>query len=335
VLALVNIYPDRFFLIVEHILFLLVSWSLVIYTWQLINLPSLLSIWSRFDISSGLFRKPYTYYHHSFFYTIHQFVDVSKGSVRNSGFCWEPGAFAGFIIIALYLLLSTNRFSLRNIRLKAMIYVCALLTTQSTMGYLAGFVILFYYLYNKSTAVFTIGVAWGLVSLVLAFVYVPFLGDKIATELTLDTYESALRVHTSGYEANLRRAQSIHVALLEFRESPIIGFGANSLGRWAVKQGLNVQPTDGLAVMLARYGLFLMIPFALLLTRVSFHYCAYFRYRGKLLFLILTVMIGLAFNIIETPLFLSLIFGPFFAVNSRRTGLISAEQKTPDISHRR
>lgn len=55
---------------------------------------------------------------------------------RNSGMFWEPGAFSGYIILALLLVIVSTRDPLRE-KWKLGVLLLALLTTQSTTGYLA------------------------------------------------------------------------------------------------------------------------------------------------------------------------------------------------------
>ena len=56
---------------------------------------------------------------------------------RNSGFMWEPGAYAAILIFFLYYRLFINNF---KVDIKVIIILIALFTTFSTAGYLALFV---------------------------------------------------------------------------------------------------------------------------------------------------------------------------------------------------
>ena len=56
---------------------------------------------------------------------------------RNSGIFWEPGAFQGFIILALLMLLYENDgCAVKNRKLKLLIFAVTILTTQSSTGYI-------------------------------------------------------------------------------------------------------------------------------------------------------------------------------------------------------
>ena len=54
---------------------------------------------------------------------------------RNSGPFWEPGAYQGFLIIAILFLLF-NKESIKHIKIKFLLFVVTVLTTSSTTGYI-------------------------------------------------------------------------------------------------------------------------------------------------------------------------------------------------------
>ncbi|MDP5060455.1 MAG: hypothetical protein NWP64_00910 [Maribacter sp.] len=103
---------------------------------------------------------------------------------RNSGFCWEPGAFGSFLTIALLFNFLTNDFKLNK---EAFIITLAILTTVSTTAYLGVFLLFFlrYRVLNKGSKVTIIAFA---ILLALAIPNVPFLGEKI-----VEIYEQDIR----------------------------------------------------------------------------------------------------------------------------------------------
>lgn len=103
---------------------------------------------------------------------------------RNSGFCWEPGAFGSFLTIALLFNFLMNDFKLNK---EAFIITLAILTTVSTTAYLGVFLLFFlrYRLLNKGSKVTIIAFA---ILLALAIPNVPFLGEKI-----VEIYEQDIR----------------------------------------------------------------------------------------------------------------------------------------------
>ena len=77
---------------------------------------------------------------YSFFYTWGWNGTIFQ---RNSGVFWEPGAFQGFIILAMLMLLyESDKTIVQNRKLKFLVFAVTLLTTQSSTGYILFVVIL-------------------------------------------------------------------------------------------------------------------------------------------------------------------------------------------------
>ncbi len=62
---------------------------------------------------------------------------------RNSGFMWEPGAFAFIVFLAILIRLSINNFKLDY---RIFVYSLAIISTFSTMGYIVLFILILAYL---------------------------------------------------------------------------------------------------------------------------------------------------------------------------------------------
>ncbi len=292
--------------------YLLGLWSLVLFTWQLASLETMLPIWTSFDQSDALYRKPYTHYAHAFGYTIHQFIDVQKGVVRNSGFCWEPGAFSCFVVVALYFQLLRDGFEFKKSRVRYLILIAALLSTQSTTGLAGGFLLLLYAIKSKKGHLGVPGivliVALTPVAIGLALPHT----EKIESQVSMNLTEQLYAADDNEFERGLGRFQSAVVVYLDFLNNPILGLGANKDAAWLKTQGISANPTSGLGNMLRTFGLFLMIPFLYCLRKSSLFYSDHYQARGKYLFLALVVILGLSFSVLETPVFLALIFFSLF-----------------------
>lgn len=97
---------------------------------------------------------------------------------RNSGMFWEPGAFAGYLSIAIFFAITTNQVSKKYL----IPFLLALITTYSTTGYLSLFTIMLYFLWrnNKLSSVqrfFFICVL--LIGIYYVYNSLDFLGEKI------------------------------------------------------------------------------------------------------------------------------------------------------------
>lgn len=115
--------------------------------------------------------------HHMIFFTF----NIGKGIVpRNSGPFWEPGGFGIFLIIAFILnLLKTNSV----LDKKNIIFLFALLTTQSTGSYMAfAILMVFYFISQKKLRYLLIALPAFLVLFYTYFEKLDFLEEKIVNE---------------------------------------------------------------------------------------------------------------------------------------------------------
>ena len=329
VYALIKHYGDSMFYKAENIIFFLCCVSLVFFSWQLINFNSILGYWKAFDLSGNFIDTKNLHYYHSFFYTIIQFVYLQDGSLpRNAGFCWEPGPFSCFIAIGIFCLMIKNNFNLKQSLPRLTIYVVALLTTQSTTGILAFLVLIIWYLNNryKIKYIKVLGFPIIITIFVLLYFNVSFLGKKIDSQFNSNLYEMAMQSSNSEYGTNLDRFNSLKVTFIEFIDNPLIGIGADPDARWAAKNNINVNPTSGIGNILAVYGLFGIIPFFVLLYKSSNRFTSLFEYEGKWYFLMIIVIFGFSFNIIETPFFLALIMFSYFFMTQSGVNLKISKQ---------
>ena len=312
----INKYKSGLFSKSEEIIFILTLLSLIFYAWQIIDFDSLLLIWQKFDISGGLFAKENLHYHHTLFYTILQFEYMKNvGNIsRNAGFCWEPGAFSCFIIIAILFLIFQNNDDIKKRKLKFIIYLIALITTQSTTGFLAFFLITILFISNNIKIKKIKYFIFPIIFIILFIIYlnVPILGEKINKQINRDLLNEALEASTSKYSVSLDRFASLKITLLEFIDNPILGIGANENLRWSSLNNINISPTSGIGNILARYGLFGILPFFIALIYSSKRIATSINYKGDWYFMLIILIFGFSFNIIETPFFLSLIFFGLF-----------------------
>lgn len=110
---------------------------------------------------------------------------------RNSGMFWEPGAFQGYLNIAVAYILLLPEVSKR--KLKLIILCLAIITTKSTTGYLVLFLIILYYItFLSRTTLLTRMIAlifFASVAVYILFSF-DFLHDKIQNEFTESSYST-------------------------------------------------------------------------------------------------------------------------------------------------
>jgi hypothetical protein len=111
--------------------------------------------------------------------------------LRNSGCFWEPGAFAGYLCLGLiFLALARDRMPRAKFRRTAVLLTIALLTTQSTTGYitlLVAVVVLLIGRENQKEGMGKLAILVGSAVVVMAVAYiafseVDFLGKKISQQ---------------------------------------------------------------------------------------------------------------------------------------------------------
>lgn len=306
--ALIRYFGTRIFRVYSDVLYFFAALSLILFVFQFALFDFMMDLWYRFDISEHLYEKPYAYYAHAFLYTIHQFKYEEYGIPRNSGFCWEPGVFSCFIVLAIYFQLLKDRFKVDLNPVRYIVLLVALITTQSTTGFAGFLVVLICYVVNiEKTNRFKYYVLG--VFLLVPFLFVlPSQMEKIENQLNNDLGEKIALLADSDAERSLERFDSIQVLFIDFINNPIIGIGADRSISYIGKLGLDVSPTSGIGNMFARYGIFLMIPFFIILYNTSFLIANFHSDKFGYGFLLIICVLGFSFSILETPIYLSLIF---------------------------
>ncbi len=178
---------------------------------------------------------------------------VGYSIIRNSGFAWEPGAFACFMCFGLCFNALRTNFKLKN-NLPFVVFLIALASAQSTTGYTTFAIMLAVWLiYNRKFL-------WLLV-LIPAFLYMmklPFLGDKIDDQLT---GFSDATLQNAGQGDSFDRLLSFRILWDEFLRHPILGYGFAEPD--FEKYGLHTW--SGIGRLLAQYGIIMSLGFFLLL----------------------------------------------------------------------
>ena len=160
------------------------TWSLLLWLIQLLDFASIFNPLLRF--LSNVYGLPQGYC------LLYTFMIHSNEYYRNAGIFWEPGAYAGFLCIALMFLFSIRNSVSRSFYLYSLILMSvSLLTTLSTTGYIAFFIIIFYFmgLKNRKSTMFFI-----LIPIVLLLSYylygsLSFLQNKIDIQIENTLYE--------------------------------------------------------------------------------------------------------------------------------------------------
>ncbi len=196
---------------------------------KMLSVLSILSIpfWLLNQFSSWGIQLANPFLKSTFFYTMFP-VGSNETTIliRNSGMFWEPGAFAGYIILALIFIVIINKsFSFKNFKTEFLILSTALITTQSTTGYLLyGILIIMHFALQYSfLRIIVLPVLFILVSTI--YVQVEFLQNKIVSQ-----YESALELDRR--EISNTRMGSLVMDWQYIISSPLFGNSLHENNRW-------------------------------------------------------------------------------------------------------
>ena len=231
---------------------------------------------------------------------------------RNCGFAWEPGGFAVYLSMAIFInLFITNTDSKGKIRF--WVLLLALISTQSTTGYaIFTIIMLFYYLNKKMNIVLLI-----LPIIITASIFIfslPFMSNKIIS-LVNETSAIDLIVENSiGMETQEtpQRFTSFMIAIRDFINNPILGTGSFKEESWTYKIGANISPISGIGNLLAQHGIIGLLFFIILSIKTSFLFSKYFRFKGDFLMFFIILFISISYSIIFFPLVMCFWMFAFF-----------------------
>jgi len=153
-----------------------------------------------------------------FFYTSFPVV-TNDVIIRNSGMFWEPGAFAGYLIVALLIIVVLNgSFKIELFRREILIITIGIITTLSTMGYLVLGLIILVYIFSNFGIVKYFFASIFIFSMFLTYNNLPFLKAKIT-----DQFQESLDIDESVVSNT--RFGSIIMDLQYIESSPWFGNG--------------------------------------------------------------------------------------------------------------
>jgi hypothetical protein len=168
------------------------------------------------------------------------------GTFRNCGPFWEPGAYAGFLIIAMiFHFLESRSISDK----KSIVLLLGLLSTMSTTGLLALGFFLVMFVGNKVAPLYKMILFPALFAgIIIAFTTLDFLGDKITRQLDV-----ASTHHNTRFKSGV----------LDFRdwlENPVLGLGRDPKTRHkGITNPILTHRTNGISNYLVTYGIFIFL----------------------------------------------------------------------------
>lgn len=251
--------------------------------------------------------------------------EVVMGVVRNCGFCWEPGRFASFVIIAIYLNLIRNKRIKGNSNLY--ILILGLLTSLSTTGYSAFILIIInYFFLQKSKAQYRIATLIIGIPLIIWIMSLSFMSDKIERTTSTDNYLSENITSLEYFDNNdqqmvVQRFEGLYLDFLNFIHAPFLGCGNRIHSYVSMEISPYLATSNGLTSLLGTYGVIIGLMFlGIYLNSAKYVDCLYNQRYRILLFLYLSISISYSFNMIG--LFIAIMwYGYFTNVNINKLQL--------------
>jgi len=240
-----------------------------------------------------------------FTYIIYTFVE--QHHYRNCGTFWEPGAFAGVITLCMALNVKQLPNLWKEHRFKVVVIILALITTQSTTGYVTFFLIgcyfMLFFIKDKTLAftllplIFVIGV--------VVYTNATFLKDKVE-------YQSQETLVLDKGEFSNTRFGSFIFDMNYIKKHPLVGNGFSEITRFAdnpellqrIKEGEQLGQGNGLS----NYAACLGLPFLVFYLLLSYKAVAPIDRRLGILVTLVIVLSLISEQWLAYPLFTGIIF---------------------------
>lgn len=181
--------------------------------------------------------------------------DIPKDELRNSGMFWEPGAFAGYLILALvFVALKNGKFQVGAYKKEVFWIVIGLLTTMSTTGFIVfGIILVIYSMQNYGWGRLVLLPVIGLL-IYLAFFRLNFMQKKMELQ-----FNNAMGM--SKFDISNSRFGALNMDLQYIKAQPLTGNGLDVKTRFRFHPWItgDIGHGNGMSNFLAYWG----IPFFL------------------------------------------------------------------------
>ena len=304
---LIKAIKHNLFKIFEYILFYMAIVGLLLWSIQIVlGGDALYSIFSKF--SGPEFSSVSGHGLSAIIYSI-QPSDISLlygfSIPRNCGYTWEPGAFAVYLCLAifinLFIISSDNKGKMRF-----WVLMVALLSTLSTTGYVIFLLMITYYFLNKKLNIIILLLPIAIIA-VIYLSSLPFMSKKVIQVIDETNQVDQLLEETYGvdFQSNPQRFTSIMISLKDFANNPILGVGGNNEDSWTYKMGSRISTVSGIGNLIAQFGIFGFIFFIIASYKSSLFFSTYFEYKGKFLLFLIILFVSVSYSIIFLPVIIT------------------------------
>lgn len=190
--------------------------------------------------------------------------------LKNAGMFWEPGAHAGILSLCLGLNLNHFKYYWLNNKFQLIVVILALITTQSTTGYIVGFLILLFYFYKPRNFAISLLILPLIIGIWLYFYNsTDFLKEKIESQ-----YEKSLEQEVGDFSNT--RFGSLIFDWHYINKHPFIGNGFDEKTRYQDHQFLFagakedvIGSGNGFSHYLASMGIFFVLGYFVFLWKAA------------------------------------------------------------------
>lgn len=244
---------------------------------------------------------------------------VYNGILRNAGCSWEPGRFAIMVVLALYCNMVRCGIKFKG-NPAGIILLLALISTQSTTGYISAIVLYSIFAFKKFDVKYILAFIIIIVPIGYQLSKMEFMQEKIEEQLDLDTdlrkindsmdYVNKIK-KSNEYVGSLARFPSIYFELINIQHDPILGYGRNN-GKSYFSQRIsgNYALTGGIKIF-GQFGIPLAILLFIILYRSSAALGREFKVRKIALFAIFLVFL-VSYGFFTVPVFMAFWFYGIF-----------------------
>ncbi len=241
------------------------------------------------------------------------------GLTRNSGFSWEPGRYATMVVTALFFNMARTRFQFKR-NFGFWILLIALLTTQSTTGYISFSILLLFFLINQKN-ISKIFYLLLFIPVGLTIFSLPFVGEKITTLADFESQRSkSLKDMEIGQEDGSyvpQRFDGIAYEFLNIINNPILGYGLSTESSFVHnKINQRLELANGILKVLARFGLIMGGLFYFMLYKSSKYIIKFYNLKGGILYMLVFMFVSISYDFTMVPFFLSTVMFYLFTDKS-------------------
>lgn len=244
---------------------------------------------------------------------------IYSGIIRNAGCSWEPGRFAIMVTLAIFCNLCQNGIKFRNNKNIWWLLV-ALITTQSTTGYLIALVLYTIFMVKKFNFKYVSLFILVMMPIIYGLMRLDFMAEKIDDRFKINEVNERFLESEAYYSRHegldrhiaLDRFQSIYFEWKNFLNDPILGYSRDFRKSLFAQSFISDYGlTGGLVSILSQYGIFLGLFIYYLLFHSSFCISRQFKYNKKYALAICLILSSISYPIFGIPIFTTFWFYGF------------------------